>query len=888
MSSQRSYFRSFVGGEVTPEFWGQFGDAKFQTGLATCRNFTVLPHGPATNRPGFGFVAETKLVDSGLPVRLVPFEFSVEQTLVLEFGPAYVRFHSQGATVLKDGAPYEVTTPYQQGDLFDLHFVQSADVLTIVHPAHPPMELRRYGATTWALEGIDFVPEVLPPASATATATLASSPENTRTYRYKVTTKDADGEESSASGSASCTNNLLQTGAYNTITWPVAAGGSRYCVYCESNGLYGYIGETDALTFRDDNITPDLAKTPPVPSNPFEAAGGIASVPVTSGGSGYQTSVSGGIVTAVTVVGEVMELSDGGLVGFTTTPSLTVSDPDGSGAVLSTSWVYLGKKFSPSQRKYLRVWGLSVVVTSPGSGYTAPTVSIPSPLNGKAPGDLVIIGPESAEIKTSFSAFVSSPPLTGGTVTLTVTDSTGSGAVLLPVVTAGVITSVQVVNPGKGYTAPVVTITASGGGSGAVLGTPVLDSAKDYPAAVGYFEQRRVFAGTDRKPQTTWMTRTATESNLAASIPSRDDDAVVFRIAARQVNKIRHVVPLTHLLLLSSAAEWRVGTNDGSGAITPSTVSVLPQSYIGANNVQPVVVNNNVLFAAARGGHVRELAYNSDANGYLTGDICLRAPHLFDGKTVVDMAYTKAPVPTVWAVSSSGDLLGLTYVPEQNVAAWHHHDTGNGDQFASLCAVVEGNEDVLYACVRRMVGGHFRTYIERMASKTQDLYADSFLTYSGDPVITVSGLEHLEGREVCILGDGSVRPPQTVTDGEVALDDPASYIVVGLPIQADLQTLPLVLESVSAFGQGRPKNITQVWLRLAASSGIYAGPSFSKLVPFKQRTTEPMGSPPEKITGEIGISINPSWQNGGHVCIRQSDPLPLTVVSLAIEAEVAG
>ena len=105
MSSQRSYFRSFVGGEVTPEFWGQFGDAKFQTGLATCRNFTVLPHGPATNRPGFGFVAETKLVDPGLPARLVPFEFSVEQTLVLEFGPAYVRFHSQGATVLKDGAP---------------------------------------------------------------------------------------------------------------------------------------------------------------------------------------------------------------------------------------------------------------------------------------------------------------------------------------------------------------------------------------------------------------------------------------------------------------------------------------------------------------------------------------------------------------------------------------------------------------------------------------------------------------------------------------------------------------------------------------------------------------------------------------------------------------
>jgi hypothetical protein len=857
MTSQRSYFRSFTGGEVTPEFWGQFGDAKFQTGLATCRNFTVLPHGPATNRPGFGFVTRSKLADSGLPVRLVPFEFSVEQTLVLEFGPAYVRFHSQGATVLNGDDPYEVTTPYQQADLFDLHFVQSADVLTIVHPSHPPMELRRYGATTWALVPIEFVPGVLPPASVSATATLATSPDALRTYRYKVTTKDADGEESAASTIDDCSNNLLQTGAYNTITWPVAAGGSRYCVYCESNGLYGYIGETDGLTLRDDNITPDLSKTPPVPSNPFESSGGIASVPVTSGGSGYSSTMGGGLITAVSTSGV-------GLWGASPV-SASISDPTGTGAVLTTTWVEAGHSLFHSQH-------LDIHVVSQGTGYTAPVVVLSD------------IGPGIGSVVATATA----TPITGGVVTLTVTDTTGSGAVLLPVVTSGVITSVQVVNPGKGYTAPVVTITASGGGSGAVLGAPVLDTAKDYPSAVGYFEQRRVFSGTDRKPQTTWMTRTNTESNLAASIPSRDDDAVVFRIAARQVNKVRHVVPLTHLLLLSSAAEWRVGTNDGSGAITPSTVSVLPQSYIGASNVQPVVVNNNVLFSAARGGHIRELAYNVDAAGYLTGDICLRAPHLFDGHTVIDMAYTKAPVPTVWAVSSGGDLLGLTYVPEQNVAAWHQHDTGNGDKFASLCSVVEGNEDVLYACVIRNVGGQARTYIERLASKTADCYADSFLIYSGDPVSTVSGLSHLEGREVCILGDGSVRPKQMVVGGSVALDEPASTIVVGLPIEADLQTLPLVLESVAAFGQGRPKNVTQVWLRLAASSGIYAGPSFSKLVPYKQRTTEPMGSPPEKITGEIGIAINPSWQNGGHVCIRQSDPLPLTVVSLAVEAEVAG
>lgn len=869
-TSRRSYFRSFVGGEVTPEFWGQFGDAKFQTGLATCRNFTILPHGPATNRAGFEFVARSKLSNSGLPVRLVPFEFSTEQTMVLEFGPGYVRFHTQGATVLNGSDPYEVTTPYQQEDLFDLHFVQSADVLTITHPTHAPRELRRYGPTNWALDVIEFIPSVLPPVSVSAVATEADTPDNLRTYKYKVTTKDADGEESEGSVVATCTNNLLQTGAFNTITWPVAAAGSRYSVYVESNGLYGYIGETDGLTFKDDNITPDLAQTPPVHVNPFEATGGITSVPVVSGGSGYQSILGGGEITAATITWHG--------VGYTSAPSVTVTDLAGSGSgAIIVAKVYDSPK--PSGAIDVAVWSvsgrgwISLNVLSPGSGYINPVISISA-----SP-----VGPEGQA-----TAVATAAPVTGGKVTLSVVDDTGTGAVLLPTIEAGVLTGIQVSSPGKGYTSPTVTISASGGGSGAVIGSPVIDTTNDYPAAVGYFQQRRVFSGTDKKPQNTWMTRTGTESNMAASIPSRDDDSIVFRIAARQVNKIRHVVSLTNLLLLSSAAEWRVGTDDGGGSLTPSSVSVLPQSYIGASNVQPVVVNNNVLFAAARGGHVRELAYNSDANGYLTGDICLRAPHLFDGKTVTDMAYMKAPVPTVWVVSSDGDLLGLTYVPEQNVAAWHHHDTGNGDKFAAVCTVVEGNEDVLYACVIRAIGGQPKTYIERMSSKIVDRYADSFLTYSGSPVSTVSGLSHLEGREVCIVGDGSVRPKQTVTGGSVSLDEAASEIIVGLPIEADIQTLPLVLESVEAFGQGRPKNVTQVWIRLASSSGIFAGPAFSKLVPFKQRTTEPMGSPPSKITGEISISISPSWQNGGHVCIRQSDPLPLTVVSLAVEVEVAG
>src|SRR5206468_6397731 len=129
------------------------------------------------------------------------------------------------------------------------------------------------------------------------------------------------------------------------------------------------------------------------------------------------------------------------------------------------------------------------------------------------------------------------------------------------------------------------------------------------------------------------------------------------------------------------------------------TLSVQPQRYTGASNVVPVTVSNSLLYAMALGGHIGEMTYNYYAGGYITQDISLMAPHLFDFYTIVDMAYAKAPYPIMWCVSSNGDLLGLTYSPANKVSAWHHHDTDGA--FESVCVVTEGSESVLYAVVKR-------------------------------------------------------------------------------------------------------------------------------------------------------------------------------------------
>lgn len=766
----RSYSRSFTGGELTPEFFGQLGDAKYQTGLALCRNFRVLPHGPVQNRAGFEFVREVKT--SAKRTRLLPFTYSTTQTMVIETGEGYFRFHTNAATLLSGGVPYEVVNTYLQADIFGIKYVQSADVFTMVHNLYAPAELRRGGALAWTWTGITFATTLSPPASVTALATLGGTPGTPTTQTYAVTAvasnnideslistkslqvaaqavinavtqanpgvlttvaahKLAVGDPVDVSSIVGMTalnlsgltvnsiptattltlanggvpidttafgayvsggsiflrgvkNNLFDTGASNAISWTASAGALRYNVYKYSNGLWGYLGQASGTTFIDNNITPDISKTPPEANNPF-----------------------------------------------------------------------------------------------PGAG--------------------------------------------------------------------------------------------------------------DYPGAVTYFDQRRCFAGSVNKPQNIWMTRSGTESNMTYSIPTRDADSIAFRVVAREANTVRHLVPLANLLSLTSSAEWRI-TSNNTDSLTPTSIAVKPQSYVGANDAQPVIVNNNVVYTSARGGHVRELAYQYQAGGYLTGDLSLRAPHLFDQLDIIDMAFSKAPYPIVWMVSSNGKLLGLTYVPEQQVGAWHQHDTDG--LFESICVVAEGNEDVLYAIINRTIGGVQKRYVERMrprsfATPSDSFFVDAGLTYSGAPATVISGLSHLEGKTVSILADAAVHRQLVVTGGTITLDNAASKVQIGLPITADLQTLPLAAQ-MEGFGQGKRKDVNKVYLRVKDSSGVFTGPDFNSLVPFKQRTTEAYGTPPALMTKEIEVVNKAAWTDGAQVCIRQSDPLPLTIINLTLDLAMGG
>lgn len=415
-----------------------------------------------------------------------------------------------------------------------------------------------------------------------------------------------------------------------------------------------------------------------------------------------------------------------------------------------------------------------------------------------------------------------------------------------------------------------------------------LSVAGEYPSCVTYYEQRRCFAGSQNSPQTLWMTETGTENSMRQGIISQDSDAIEVRIATREANTIRHLVPLSSLVLMTSSAELVCG---GSGAVTQSNISVKPQSYIGASSVQPVIINNVVLYVAARGNHIRELGYQWQANGVVTADVSLRAPHLFDGKTVKDMAFSRSPYPICWCVSSDGTLLGMTYIPEEEVGAWHVHTTDGS--FKSCCVVTEDDDDRLYVVVERKVNGKTVQYIERMSDMLVDDLEDSFfvdsgLSYEGKAVSSLSGLEHLEGKTVSILADGAVMNQQVVKGGAVTIEQPAKKIHIGLPFVSELTTLPALGSFDSGFGTGRRMAVNRAWMRMHRSSGVFIGQLGGKITEYRQRTTEQPGSPPSLVDDEIEVVPFGSWKNGAQVVVRQEAPLPLTVVYITAEVSVGG
>ncbi len=408
------------------------------------------------------------------------------------------------------------------------------------------------------------------------------------------------------------------------------------------------------------------------------------------------------------------------------------------------------------------------------------------------------------------------------------------------------------------------------------------DAADKYPGCSTYWAQRQIFGRTNTKRQSLFATQTGLFKNMNTSAPLKDDDAIVKTLVAREANEIRSIVPLNDLLVFTSAGAW---VAEGGQAITPSTLDPRMQNECGVSHLPPLVINSDVLFAADVGGAVYGIAFKFEAAKYLPTEVSILSSHLFEGYDIAEWAFARAPHKLVWAVRDDGVLLTLTYHKEQEIYGWARHVT---DGFVeSVCSVREGREDAVYFIVRRVINGVTKRYVERLKSRlftslTESWCVDSGVRYSGSPASIISGLDHLEGKDVRGLADG-VAFSATVEDGAITLDDPASVVIVGLPYVCDMQTLGVEVGPPTV--QGKEKSVEAVTLRLKDTRGITVGRDALDLSPLRAGIYGDVGdvksetTQGELFTGDTDPVIGQLFDTAGSILIRQSEPMPATVLA---------
>lgn len=417
-------------------------------------------------------------------------------------------------------------------------------------------------------------------------------------------------------------------------------------------------------------------------------------------------------------------------------------------------------------------------------------------------------------------------------------------------------------------------------------------ATNDYPSHSARFQQRRVFANSNTEPDSIWFSRTGFPSNFGITSPLLDDDAVTVRLAGNNQHAVEHLVALkAGLVTLTDGGEWTITGGGGPQTpLTPSSINADQETYVGVSDVRPVVVGNAILYLQARGSIIRELRFDQAVEGLAGRDLTIFATHLFERKTIVAMDLQQVPHSIVWCVRNDGTLLGLTYIPDQEVWGWHRHDTDG--TFEDVCVVPEADEDVVYVLVARTVGGSTVRYIERLARReardgyfaADSKFLDSMLSYSGVSTTAVSGLSHLEGLTVYALVNGVKQGPFTVSGGAITLTSAGTNIHVGLAYTPEIELLDFDVQGSDV--RDKRKRVQSVTVLIERSSrGFQAGPSAAKMRVF---TPQAWQGTDQSSTGAAPLNLTGGFDDYGRMIIQQPDPLPLTILGVIPHMEIGG
>lgn len=426
-----------------------------------------------------------------------------------------------------------------------------------------------------------------------------------------------------------------------------------------------------------------------------------------------------------------------------------------------------------------------------------------------------------------------------------------------------------------------------------------------WPTSGTFHEQRLVLGGSILFPSTVAFSITGDFENFEPSDTDgtvADDHGMTYTLDSDTINSIVWIKSGRRIRIGTVGQEFIIWSGADDLPITPTTIKADPESSYGSDlGVSSISVGRDVIFVNRTGRKLREMSYNFSEDGHDARDLTLLSENITIGK-VVQIAYQSNPDEIIWCVLSTGNLVGLTYVKKQEVVAWHQHSMGGsfegGHAVVDSIAVIpdpEGEYDELWAVIKRTINGATKRYIERMYRTFDEdiiledgVFLDSILFYEGAPTMSLRGLNHLEGEEVRIVSSGIDFGIATVVNGEIPLPRQMTKGYVGLMYINELRSLKFEGGSRKGVAQGRLTRAHEVTVRLNRTLGGKLGFSKdSKLEDIFQRSAaDKMGQTPALFTGDKLVNFPSGHTRGLQVYIGQTQPLPMTVLSIMPDFDV--
>jgi hypothetical protein len=279
----------------------------------------------------------------------------------------------------------------------------------------------------------------------------------------------------------------------------------------------------------------------------------------------------------------------------------------------------------------------------------------------------------------------------------------------------------------------------------------------------------------------------------------------------------------------------------------------------------------------------------------------------FDGETVADgcfldcsLSYDGRNTVTTELLTLSGasySIGGAVTLTASGTtasgAAWAPFAASNTGLVYSLQSDLLGNYNVEKARYRvRLTSNvsstvHNGTLLDAVPAAMQSNATPNWALMASD----LSGLDHLAGHSVVVCADGQPLAAQVVaSNGSITSSVTASVVRAGLTYTGRLR--PTRFEGANPSGgtqQTKNQRVLQVGVRFYKSIGgkVWVGEDETN---YESIPNDPagrlQGAPPSLFTGDVVVNMGSGWSRDNYLTIVQDQPLPSTVLLLAIKEVV--